>query len=70
MTQQLQNIIDTAWDLRAEINPSNGTAELRDAVAHVIAGLDDGSMRVAQKTGADWVVNQWISLSDWKTTAS
>ena len=60
MTQQLQNIIDTAWEQRAEITPSNGTAELRDAVAHVIAGLDDGSMRVAQKTGADWVVNQWI----------
>jgi 2,3,4,5-tetrahydropyridine-2-carboxylate N-succinyltransferase len=60
MTQQLQNIIDTAWEQRAEITPSNGSAELRDAVAHVIAGLDDGSMRVAQKSGADWVVNQWI----------
>jgi 2,3,4,5-tetrahydropyridine-2-carboxylate N-succinyltransferase len=60
MTQQLQNIIDTAWEQRAEINPSNGSAELREAVAHVIAGLDDGSMRVAQKTGADWTVNQWI----------
>ena len=60
MTQQLQNIIDTAWEQRAEITPSNGTAELRDAVAHVIAGLDDGSLRVAQKSGADWVVNQWL----------
>ncbi|NHZ78269.1 2,3,4,5-tetrahydropyridine-2,6-dicarboxylate N-succinyltransferase [Massilia sp. CCM 8695] len=60
MTQQLQNLIDTAWEQRAEITPANGTAELREAVAHVIAGLDDGSMRVAQKTGADWVVNQWI----------
>jgi 2,3,4,5-tetrahydropyridine-2-carboxylate N-succinyltransferase len=60
MTQQLQNIIDTAWEQRAEITPSSGSAELRDAVAHVIAGLDDGSLRVAQKTGADWVVNQWL----------
>jgi 2,3,4,5-tetrahydropyridine-2-carboxylate N-succinyltransferase len=60
MTQQLQTIIDTAWEQRAEITPSNGSAELRDAVSHVIAGLDDGSLRVAQKTGADWVVNQWI----------
>ncbi|MBZ2208180.1 2,3,4,5-tetrahydropyridine-2,6-dicarboxylate N-succinyltransferase [Massilia soli] len=60
MTQQLQNIIDTAWEQRAEITPANGSAELRDAVAHVIAGLDDGTLRVAQKTGADWVVNQWI----------
>ncbi len=60
MTQQLQNIIDTAWEQRAEITPSNGTAEVRDAVAHVIAGLDDGTMRVAHKADGDWIVNQWI----------
>ncbi|MES2900830.1 MAG: 2,3,4,5-tetrahydropyridine-2,6-dicarboxylate N-succinyltransferase [Pseudomonadota bacterium] len=60
MTQQLQTIIDGAWEQRAEITPSNGSAEVRDAVAHVIAGLDDGSLRVAQKSGSDWVVNQWI----------
>jgi 2,3,4,5-tetrahydropyridine-2,6-dicarboxylate N-succinyltransferase len=60
MTQQLQTIIDTAWDQRAEITPTNGSAEVRDAVSHVIAGLDDGSMRVAQKDSGDWVVNQWI----------
>ena len=60
MTQQLQTLIDTAWEQRAEINPANGSAELREAVAHVIAGLDDGSMRVAQKEGGNWIVNQWI----------
>ena len=60
MTQQLQNIIDLAWEQRADISPDNGTAELRDAVNHIIAGLDDGTIRVAQKTGADWVVNQWV----------
>jgi 2,3,4,5-tetrahydropyridine-2,6-dicarboxylate N-succinyltransferase len=60
MTQQLQTIIDTAWEQRAEITPTNGSAEVRDAVSHVIAGLDDGSMRVAQKDSGDWVVNQWV----------
>jgi 2,3,4,5-tetrahydropyridine-2-carboxylate N-succinyltransferase len=60
MTQQLQSIIDTAWEQRADINPANASAEVRDAVAHVLAGLDDGTLRVAQKTGADWVVNQWL----------
>jgi 2,3,4,5-tetrahydropyridine-2-carboxylate N-succinyltransferase len=60
MTQQLQTIIDTAWEQRADINPANASAEVRDAVAHVIAGLDDGTLRVAHKTGADWVVNQWL----------
>jgi 2,3,4,5-tetrahydropyridine-2-carboxylate N-succinyltransferase len=62
MTQQLQTIIDTAWEQRAEISPSSASAtpELRDAVAHVLAGLDDGSLRVAQKDSGSWVVNQWI----------
>ena len=60
MSQQLEQIIEQAWEQRADINPANGAAELRDAVAHVINGLDDGSIRVAQKTGADWVVNQWV----------
>ncbi|MET0266131.1 MAG: 2,3,4,5-tetrahydropyridine-2,6-dicarboxylate N-succinyltransferase [Duganella sp.] len=60
MTQQLQQIIDQAWEDRANINPANGAAELRDAVAHVIAGLDAGTIRVAEKTSGDWVVNQWV----------
>ncbi|WP_215408879.1 2,3,4,5-tetrahydropyridine-2,6-dicarboxylate N-succinyltransferase [Janthinobacterium sp. JC611] len=60
MSQQLQTIIDQAWENRAEINPGNGTAELRDAVSHVIHGLDNGSIRVAEKTSGDWVVNQWV----------
>jgi 2,3,4,5-tetrahydropyridine-2-carboxylate N-succinyltransferase len=60
MTQQLQTLIDTAWEQRADINPANGSAELREAVAHVIAGLDDGTLRVAQKDSGSWVVNQWI----------
>ncbi|MFC0250315.1 2,3,4,5-tetrahydropyridine-2,6-dicarboxylate N-succinyltransferase [Massilia consociata] len=60
MTQQLQNIIDTAWEQRAEISPSSASAEVRDAVAHVLAGLDAGTLRVAQKDSGSWVVNQWI----------
>jgi len=60
MSQQLQNIIDQAWENRAEINPGNGATELRDAVSHVINGLDNGSIRVAEKTSGDWVVNQWV----------
>jgi 2,3,4,5-tetrahydropyridine-2,6-dicarboxylate N-succinyltransferase len=60
MTQQLQNIIDTAWEQRADISPNAASAEVRDAVAHVLAGLDAGTLRVAQKDGGQWIVNQWI----------
>ena len=58
-TQQLQTIIDTAWENRAEINIAT-TGEVRDAVDFALAGLDRGEFRVAQKNDGDWVVNQWL----------
>ena len=56
----LQNIIDTAWEKRAELGARSAPLPLREAVAHVIGELDQGRLRVAQKTGGEWVVNQWI----------
>ena len=47
MTQQLQNIIDTAWEQRADFSPSTAPADVRNAVAEVLAGLDAGTLRVA-----------------------
>ncbi|MFV0665500.1 2,3,4,5-tetrahydropyridine-2,6-dicarboxylate N-succinyltransferase [Denitromonas sp.] len=58
--QQLQQIIDTAFDNRASLSPTSAPAEIREAVEEVIAGLDNGSLRVAQKVDGQWVVNQWI----------
>ncbi|VVE26289.1 2,3,4,5-tetrahydropyridine-2,6-carboxylate N-succinyltransferase [Pandoraea eparura] len=60
MSQQLQTIIDQAWDNRAEISAKSAPAEVREAVAHVIAELDQGALRVAQKQDGQWIVNQWI----------
>jgi 2,3,4,5-tetrahydropyridine-2-carboxylate N-succinyltransferase len=60
MTQQLQQIIDQAWEDRASFSPKSAPAEVRDAVAHVLAQLDSGALRVAQKDSGGWVVNQWI----------
>jgi 2,3,4,5-tetrahydropyridine-2-carboxylate N-succinyltransferase len=56
----LQKTIDQAWDQRTELSPSTATAAVRDAVEHVIAELDAGRMRVAEKVEGDWVVHQWI----------
>ncbi len=56
----LQAIIETAFENRAEINPGNATAELRDAVNEVITALDTGGMRVAEKIDGDWVTHQWL----------
>ena len=61
MTQQLQSIIDTAWDNRASISPSAAPKEVVDAVEHVIAELNDGKLRVATREGlGQWTVHQWI----------
>ncbi|KOC28349.1 2,3,4,5-tetrahydropyridine-2,6-carboxylate N-succinyltransferase [Comamonas testosteroni] len=61
MTQQLQSIIDNAWDNRANISPSAAPKEVVDAVEHVIAELNDGKLRVATREGVgQWTVHQWI----------
>ena len=58
--QELQQIIDDAFENRASLSPSDAPAHIRDAVEKVIAGLDNGSLRVAEKKDGQWVVNQWI----------
>ncbi len=59
---QLQNIIEQAFERRAEINPSNADAELKQAVASVLADLDAGTLRVASRVGdsQQWETHQWI----------
>lgn len=60
MTQQLEQLIDQAWENRADFSPKNAPADLRSAVAQVIEQLNTGALRVAQKDSGTWVVNQWI----------
>src|ERR1700742_2590676 len=60
MSQQLQQIIDTAWENRAELSPKAAPADVREAVAHAIEQLDKGLLRVAEKKNGEWVVNQWL----------
>ena len=59
---QLQNIIEDAFEDRANINPSNASREVKEAVASVIADLDSGKLRVASRVGAsqDWETHQWL----------
>jgi 2,3,4,5-tetrahydropyridine-2-carboxylate N-succinyltransferase len=55
-----QQIIDTAWEHRANISPGAELGEVRAAVNDTIAQLDAGQLRVAEKRGRDWVVHQWV----------
>ncbi len=61
MTQQLQNIIDAAWEDRANLSPKSVSKEIMDAVEHVISELNGGRIRVATREGVgQWTVHQWI----------
>ena len=59
---QLQTIIEDAFERRADINPSNATAELKEAIANVLADLDAGKLRVASRKGdsQEWETHQWL----------
>lgn len=59
MTDQLATVIDAAWDARDGISSAT-KGEVRDAVQTALAGLDDGSLRVAEKLAGSWQVNQWL----------
>lgn len=56
----LQAIIEAAFERRAEITPKTVDTQTRSAVEDVIKGLDNGSLRVAEKIDGEWVVNQWV----------
>jgi 2,3,4,5-tetrahydropyridine-2,6-dicarboxylate N-succinyltransferase len=55
-----QKIIDEAWENRASLSPAQAPANVRAAVEAVIADLDRGRIRVAEKRDGAWVVHQWI----------
>jgi 2,3,4,5-tetrahydropyridine-2-carboxylate N-succinyltransferase len=60
MTHALQNTIDLAWEGRAELTSTNAP-EVRTAVDQVIADLNKGRIRVAERQGVGkWQVNQWV----------
>ncbi len=59
MIDELKTVIETAFDARDSISPST-TGEVRDAVDEALSLLDKGELRVAEKQGHDWVVNQWL----------
>jgi 2,3,4,5-tetrahydropyridine-2-carboxylate N-succinyltransferase len=57
----LQSVIEAAWEDRASLSVAAAPAEVREAVNHVIAELDAGRIRVAERQGVgQWQVNQWV----------
>ncbi|MDB6182831.1 2,3,4,5-tetrahydropyridine-2,6-dicarboxylate N-succinyltransferase [Paracoccus fistulariae] len=58
MTEALETAIEAAWENRADITAAT-QGEVREAVDATLKALDSGELRVAEKRGNDWHVNQW-----------
>src|SRR5216110_3457209 len=56
----LQSTIDAAWEGRAELTPQSASPALRQAVEAVIAELDAGRLRVAEKLDGRWTTHLWL----------
>lgn len=55
-----QNIIEQAFEHRAQLTPATAAPEVIQAVLDSLAALNNGSARVAEKIAGEWVVHQWL----------
>jgi 2,3,4,5-tetrahydropyridine-2,6-dicarboxylate N-succinyltransferase len=56
----MQKTIEEAFEKRTELSATSAPAEVKEAVDKVLAELDAGRLRVAEKNDGQWVVNQWV----------
>jgi 2,3,4,5-tetrahydropyridine-2-carboxylate N-succinyltransferase len=56
----LQQLIEDAFEQRAEFSPKSAPTDVRNAVNDVLALLDAGTVRVAEKIDGQWQVHQWL----------
>ncbi len=56
----LQSIIEQAFEQRQTLTSQTASPELIAAVNEVLACLDSGQYRVAEKINEQWIVHQWI----------
>jgi 2,3,4,5-tetrahydropyridine-2-carboxylate N-succinyltransferase len=55
----LAQTIDDAWEARETLGPAT-KGPVREAVETVLAELDSGKLRVAEKFNGEWQVHQWL----------
>ena len=57
--KELENVIETSWESRDEINEKT-VGKTKEAVEQTLNLLGNGTLRVAErKSSGEWVVNQW-----------
>ena len=55
----IEKIINSAWENKDQINP-NSDKKIKDSINQIIADLDSGKVRVAEKINGEWVTHQHI----------
>ncbi|WP_329742810.1 2,3,4,5-tetrahydropyridine-2,6-dicarboxylate N-succinyltransferase [Dyella sp. A6] len=59
--QNIESLIDDAFERRSELSQNEIESRLRPAVEHALGLLESGERRVAEPDGqGGWVVNQWL----------
>jgi 2,3,4,5-tetrahydropyridine-2-carboxylate N-succinyltransferase len=53
-------VVEAAFERRADLTPSNAPAEVQTAVQTLLAALDAGVLRVAEKIDGVWVTHQTL----------
>jgi 2,3,4,5-tetrahydropyridine-2-carboxylate N-succinyltransferase len=56
----LQQTIEAAWEIRADLQPGTAPAKIGRAVHEVIGELDQGRLRVADKSAGRWTTHEWV----------
>ena len=55
----IEKIINSAWENKDQINP-NSDKKIKDSINQIIADLDSGKIRVAEKINGEWITHQHI----------
>ena len=55
----IKKIINDAWENKDQINP-NSDKKIKDTINQIIADLDSGKVRVAEKINGEWVTHQHL----------
>ncbi len=55
----IEKIINDAWENKDQINP-NSDKKIKDTINQIIADLDSGKVRVAEKINGEWITHQHI----------
>ena len=57
----LRDTLEDAWERRTDLQADEIASRVRPAVDQAIAGLEQGTLRVAEPDGnGGWQVNQWL----------